>query len=126
MAPEIEVGLVFMNENYSLWWWRMSRPMRDVSKAAGIVLAIVGMVWILQGFDVSFAPQGFMTGDLTWVVLGVVAMLAGGILFWRGRSGPGTSAGSDLGGLREQHSEADHEEGDSGNRRHGGPEDRTT
>jgi hypothetical protein len=60
---------------------------RDLSKAAGIILAIVGLVWILQGLDVAFAPQSFMTGDMAWVAWGAVAMLAGGLLFWRGRSG---------------------------------------
>jgi hypothetical protein len=59
---------------------------RDVSKAAGIILAIVGLVWILQGLDVAFAPQSFMTGDTAWVALGAVAMLVGALLFWRGRS----------------------------------------
>jgi hypothetical protein len=61
--------------------------MRDVSKAAGIILAIVGLVWILQGLDVAFAPKSFMTGDLAWVAWGAVAMLVGGALFWRGTSG---------------------------------------
>ena len=58
--------------------------MRDVSKALGIVLAIIGVVWILQGLDIEFAPQSFMTGDQLWVVLGTVAVLAGGALLWRG------------------------------------------
>jgi hypothetical protein len=61
--------------------------MRDLSKAAGIILALIGLVWILQGLDVAFAPQSFMTGDIAWVVWGVLAMLAGGLLFWRARSG---------------------------------------
>ncbi len=52
-----------------------------------MVLAIIGLVWILQGFDVAFAPQSFMTGEMAWVAWGVVAMVAGGLLFWRGRSG---------------------------------------
>jgi hypothetical protein len=61
--------------------------LRDVSKAAGIILAVIGLVWILQGLDVAFAPQSFMTGDMAWVVWGALAMLAGGFLFWRARSG---------------------------------------
>jgi hypothetical protein len=60
--------------------------MRDISKAAGIILAIIGLIWILQGFDVAFAPQSFMTGDMTWVAWGAVAMLAGGARLWRGSS----------------------------------------
>jgi xanthosine utilization system XapX-like protein len=100
--------------------------MRDLSRAAGIVLALVGLVWILQGFDVAFAPQSFMTGDLAWVAWGVVAMVAGGILFWRGRSGTRASAESDLGGLSEQDPEGNHEDGDDGKGGHGRPEDGST
>ena len=57
--------------------------MRAVSRAAGVILAIIGLVWVLQGFDVPFAPQSFMTGDMTWVVLGSTAILAGAVLIWR-------------------------------------------
>lgn len=60
--------------------------MREVGRAAGIILGIVGLIWILQGLDVYFAPQSFMTGDRMWVVWGVLAMLVGGSLMWRGRS----------------------------------------
>ena len=58
--------------------------MPDLSKALGIILGIVGVIWILQGLDIEFAPQSFMTGDPLWVVLGVVAVLAGSALLWRG------------------------------------------
>jgi hypothetical protein len=57
---------------------------RDLSKALGIILGLAGIVWILQGRDVEFAPQSFMTGDPVWAVLGAVAVLAGGAFLWRG------------------------------------------
>jgi hypothetical protein len=57
---------------------------RDLSKAFGIILGLAGVIWILQGLDVQFAPQSFMTGDPVWVVLGAVAFLAGGALLWTG------------------------------------------
>ena len=60
--------------------------MREAGRALGVILGIVGVIWILQGLDFSFAPQSFMTGNRTWVVLGVVALLVGGSLLWRGRS----------------------------------------
>ena len=51
--------------------------------ASGIVLVLVGTVWILQGFDVAFAPESFMTGDRLWVGAGVVAIAAGlGLTWW--------------------------------------------
>ena len=53
--------------------------------ASGVVLIIAGIVWILQGFDVAFAPESFMTGNRWWVLWGVVA-LAAGILLVRGRN----------------------------------------
>ncbi|MDX1468979.1 MAG: hypothetical protein R3258_06525 [Acidimicrobiia bacterium] len=47
-----------------------------------MVLILTGTVWILQGFDVAFAPESFMTGDSMWVIWGVVAILIGaGVLF---------------------------------------------
>ncbi|HWL49309.1 MAG TPA: hypothetical protein VNT92_05485 [Acidimicrobiia bacterium] len=58
--------------------------MRDLSNAVGIILGIIGVVWILQGLDIEVAPQSFMTGDRLWVVLGAVAILAGGVFLWRG------------------------------------------
>ena len=58
--------------------------MRDLSKAVGIILGIIGVVWILQGLDIEVAPQSFMTGDRLWVMLGAVAILAGGVFLWRG------------------------------------------
>ena len=51
--------------------------------ALGIILGIVGVIWILQGLNVAFAPQSFMTGDPLWVVLGAVAVLASGAVLWR-------------------------------------------
>jgi uncharacterized membrane protein len=60
--------------------------MREVGRALGIILGIVGVIWILQGFDFYFAPQSFMTGDRAWAVWGVLAVLVGGSLMWKGRS----------------------------------------
>jgi LPXTG-motif cell wall-anchored protein len=53
--------------------------------AVGVILVLMGLVWVLQGLDVAFAPQSFMTGDPWWVVFGGVAILAGIGLVWRGR-----------------------------------------
>ena len=53
--------------------------------AGGIVLLLSGTIWILQGFDLAFAPQSFMTGNTAWVLWGTVAVLAGGVLIWRSR-----------------------------------------
>ncbi len=63
----------------------MDRAAELMRLATGIVLVIAGTIWILQGFDVAFAPESFMTGDRTWVLWGAVALLVGIGLVWRAR-----------------------------------------
>ena len=54
--------------------------------AAGIFLIIAGTIWVLQGFDVAFAPESFMTGNQWWVLWGGGALTAGALLiFWHRR-----------------------------------------
>jgi hypothetical protein len=55
-----------------------------MTKAAGLILLLIGTVWMLQGFNVAIAPKSFMTGDRWWVLWGGVAILAGLVLLWRG------------------------------------------
>ncbi len=43
----------------------------------GIVLALGGTIWTLQGLNATFVPKSFMTGSSTWIVLGLVALIAG-------------------------------------------------
>ena len=50
----------------------MSRTLRLV---AGIVLVLLGGLWTLQGFGV--VGGSFMTGSTTWLVIGLVVLLAG-------------------------------------------------
>ena len=55
--------------------------------AAGILLVLAGTVWILQGFDVAFAPKSFMTSNRQWVLWGALAVIVGAGLIWFGRRG---------------------------------------
>ena len=52
---------------------------------AGIVIILGGVVWMAQGLNLPFAPRSFMTADRTWIVIGAAAVMAGGVLVWRGR-----------------------------------------
>jgi len=52
--------------------------------ATGVLLVVAGTIWILQGFDVAFAPESFMTGDRGWIVWGVAAVIVGVGLVWVG------------------------------------------
>ncbi len=51
----------------------------------GILVALAGMVWILQGLNV-IVSSSFMTGSRTWVVLGAMAVVGGAALSWWGWS----------------------------------------
>ena len=42
---------------------------------AGVLLILVGLVWILQGINVL--PGSFMTGQTKWAVIGVITALIG-------------------------------------------------
>jgi LPXTG-motif cell wall-anchored protein len=53
--------------------------------ATGVVLLLVGLVWLLQGLGAPMVPESFMTENMTWVVIGAGAMLGGGGLLWWGR-----------------------------------------
>ena len=57
----------------------------------GGVLVFIGAIWVLQGFDVAFAPESFMTGESFWIWAGALAVVVGGGLIWwglRARAGP--------------------------------------
>ncbi|HEU0028087.1 MAG TPA: hypothetical protein VFQ25_13310 [Ktedonobacterales bacterium] len=41
----------------------------------GVLLVIAGVVWALQGFGVL--PGSFMSGSLTWAIIGPIVALVG-------------------------------------------------
>lgn len=50
---------------------------------SGVVLLVVGAVWILQGLNAAFAPESFMTGDRFWSGTGTIAAVGGvGLIWW--------------------------------------------
>jgi len=51
--------------------------MRIVGTVGGLVLAFMGVVWMLQGFNATFVPQSFMTGSPAWIVIGALAVVGG-------------------------------------------------
>lgn len=50
--------------------------------ASGIIFMIAGLIWILQGFDVAFAPESFMTGNRLWALWGGTALAVGAAMIW--------------------------------------------
>ena len=51
--------------------------MRRAGIVIGVVIALVGAVWILQGLSVAFAPTSFMTGDRQWTLHGIIVIAIG-------------------------------------------------
>lgn len=58
-----------------------------ITVATGIFLILGGAVWVLQGLNVSFAPDSFMTDNRWWVVWGGLAIVIGVLLVFRARHG---------------------------------------
>jgi len=56
--------------------------MRITGIVVGSALALIGAVWVLQGLNSQFAPQSFMTGSRTWLVIGALTFASGTVLAW--------------------------------------------
>ncbi len=52
--------------------------MSSVLRVVGILLIVLGVIWILQG--VNILPGSFMTGQIQWAYYGGAAVLAGLLL----------------------------------------------
>ena len=66
--------------------------MKIASTIFGVLLALIGIVWILQGLNVL--PGSFMTGQIQWAAYGAIALAIGCGLLYVGRRGvhkPGAS-----------------------------------
>jgi hypothetical protein len=59
--------------------------MRTPLAVLGVLLVGAGLVWIAQGLNLPFAPRSFMTSDRSWIVIGAVTAVAGGVLIGRAR-----------------------------------------
>jgi len=58
--------------------------MKIVLSIVGILLALMGAVWFLQGINVL--PGSMMTGQIQWAIYGALAILVGiGLLVFANR-----------------------------------------
>ena len=60
--------------------------MRMLMTIVGVLLVLIGGVWILQGINVL--PGSFMTGQTKWAIYGALAAVAGIVLIVLARRGP--------------------------------------
>ena len=56
---------------------------RSVLFALGILLGLLGIVWVLQGLNVL--PGSFMTGQLFWAGAGAVLIVVAAVVLWFAR-----------------------------------------
>jgi LPXTG-motif cell wall-anchored protein len=58
--------------------------MKLILTIVGVLLILMGGVWILQGFNIL--PVGFMAGQMQYALLGAILMIAGiGLLIFSRR-----------------------------------------
>ncbi|HEX3951917.1 MAG TPA: hypothetical protein VHW95_18860 [Steroidobacteraceae bacterium] len=50
--------------------------MRVVSSLIGVVMILMGAVWMLQGLNIAFRV-GFMVGNYHWTIYGAILALVG-------------------------------------------------
>ena len=56
--------------------------MHYVLLIVGGLIALVGLVWFLQG--IGILPGSFMTGQAFWAIMGVICLAVGGALVFAG------------------------------------------
>jgi hypothetical protein len=56
-----------MREGFAMW--------KTVGAVVGVLLAIAGIIWALQGFGVI--GGSFMSGDSAWAIIGPVVAVIG-------------------------------------------------
>ncbi len=52
--------------------------MRYVLLIVGVLMILMGGVWLLQG--IGILPGSFMTGQMFWAVMGAILLAVGGLL----------------------------------------------
>jgi len=63
-------------------WPAFNIVMRILSTLIGVVMILMGTVWMLQGLNLAFRV-GFMVGDYHWTIYGALLALLGiGEVIW--------------------------------------------
>ena len=58
--------------------------MKIISYVLGAVLSLAGIIWILQGSNIVKGAS--LSGQTTWLYLGIMALIAGATMFYYARS----------------------------------------
>lgn len=57
--------------------WAVSSRGRAAGITVGLLIAVAGFVWLLQGLEVAFVPESFMTDNRQWIVIGGLTAIGG-------------------------------------------------
>ena len=57
-------------------WPAFNKVMRVVSSLIGVLMVMMGIVWMLQGLNLAFRV-GFMVGDFHWTIYGAILAAVG-------------------------------------------------
>ena len=57
-------------------WPAFNKVMRVVSSLIGVLMVMMGIVWMLQGLNLAFRV-GFMVGDYHWTIYGAILAAVG-------------------------------------------------
>jgi hypothetical protein len=60
--------------------------MRTIGMIGGAIIALMGVVWMLQGMGSTLAPQSFMTNAREWIAIGALTAVGGvALAMWSAR-----------------------------------------
>ena len=60
--------------------------MKTFGIVAGAIIALMGLVWMLQGMGSTLAPRSFMTNASEWIAIGGLTALGGiALTVWSAR-----------------------------------------
>ncbi len=69
--------------------------MKSLLTIVGVILILMGVIWILQGFNIL--PVGFMAGQMQYALLGAILVIGGsGMLALSRRRRKGPAAPNDM------------------------------
>lgn len=56
--------------------------MRAICSLLGLLMVMMGSIWILQGFNIAFLSS-FMANDKQWALWGaILTMVGGALVYW--------------------------------------------
>lgn len=71
-------GVAVVGAAVLAWVVRTPGVIKGIACVIGVLMVLMGVVWILQGFNIL--PGSFMTGDIQWAWRGAILAVVGLVL----------------------------------------------